>query len=364
MAVAHGFGQRERDPGAHPDHRGLVDAESFRDQIGGTEADTPDVASQPVGILAHDLHGIGAVGLEDAHRAGRADAVLVEEHHDLADPLLVRPGRGDPVGPLRTDPLDLAQTRRIGLDDVEHVRAEQPHHAPGISRTDTPDHAGAEIFFDAFDRRGGGDLQETRAELQPMGPVVGPFARGGVPFAGRNRRRMAHHSDETAVATGLDAQYAEAGLGVVEGDPLDEAGQHLEARGGGRTHWRPMPDMGLGAIHAGVIACHGPARRAVAGPVREDRMREPRSVSCRVKSGAGCPGLNHRAIDGGSVRPLRQHEEYPAAATAEAGCPRASKVGDGLAKTLKERTRFARRGAPNDQACDTRQAIVHDYTAT
>ena len=38
----------------------------------------PDVAGQPVGILAHDLHGIGAVGLEDAHRAGRANAMLVQ----------------------------------------------------------------------------------------------------------------------------------------------------------------------------------------------------------------------------------------------------------------------------------------------
>ena len=176
MAIAHGLGQRERDPGAHPDHRGLLDAESFRDQIGGTEADAPDVAGQPVGVLAHDLHGIGAVGLEDAHRAGRANVVLVQEHHDLADPLLVRPGRGDPVGPLRTDPLDLAQTRRTGLDDVEDVRAEQADHTRGIDRADAPDHAGAEIFFDAFHRRGGGGFQETHAELQPVRPVVGPFA--------------------------------------------------------------------------------------------------------------------------------------------------------------------------------------------
>ena len=176
MAIAHGLGQRERDPGAHPDHRGLLDAESFRDQIGGTEADASDVAGQPVGVLAQDLHGIGAVGLEDTHRAGRADAVLVQEHHDLADPLLVRPGRGDPVGPLRTDPLDLAQTRRTGLDDVEDVRAEQADHPRGIDRADAPDQAGAEIFFDAFHRRGGGGFQETHAELQPVRPVVGPFA--------------------------------------------------------------------------------------------------------------------------------------------------------------------------------------------
>ena len=152
MAVAHGLGQRERDPRAHPDHRGLLDAESFRDQIGGTEADAPDVTGQPVGILAHDLHGIGAVGLEDAHRAARADTVLVQEHHDLADHLLVRPGRGDPGRPGRSDTLDLAQTAGAGFDDVEHVCAEQLDHALGKDRADAPDHAGAEIFFDAFDR--------------------------------------------------------------------------------------------------------------------------------------------------------------------------------------------------------------------
>ena len=43
---------------------------------------------------------------------------------------------------------------------------------------------------------------------------------------------MAHRSDEIAVATGLETEHAEAGLGVVEGDPLDEAGQYLAARCG------------------------------------------------------------------------------------------------------------------------------------
>ena len=40
---------------------------------------------------------------------------------------------------------------------------------------------------------------------------------------------MAHRGDEIAVAAGLDTKHAEAGLGIVEGDPLDEAGQHLAA---------------------------------------------------------------------------------------------------------------------------------------
>ena len=40
---------------------------------------------------------------------------------------------------------------------------------------------------------------------------------------------MAHRGDEIAVAAGLDTEHAEAGLGVVEGDPLDEADQYLAA---------------------------------------------------------------------------------------------------------------------------------------
>ena len=39
-----------------------------------------------------------------------------------------------------------------------------------------------------------------------------------------------HQGNEIAVAAGLDTEHAEAGLGVVEGDPLDEAGQYLAAR--------------------------------------------------------------------------------------------------------------------------------------
>ena len=165
-------------------------------------------------------------------RTARAVPMPCWCRNTIADPLLVRPGRGDPVGPLRTDPRDFAQTRRTGLDDVEDVRAEQADQTRGIDRADAPDQAGAEIFFDAFHRRGGGGFQEPHAELPPVRPVVGPFAGGGDPFARRNHRGMAHRSDEIAVATGLETEHAEAGLGVVEGDPLDEAGQDLAARCG------------------------------------------------------------------------------------------------------------------------------------
>ena len=103
MALVHRLGQRVGYPGAHPDHRGLLDAELHRDRVGGLEADAADVARQPIGVLGHDLDGVGAVGLEDPHRPGGADAVAVQEDHDLPDDLLLGPGVGDALGANRAD---------------------------------------------------------------------------------------------------------------------------------------------------------------------------------------------------------------------------------------------------------------------
>jgi hypothetical protein len=60
--------------------------------------DAADVACQPVWVLAHDLHSIRAVGLEDTNRSGGTDPVAVQEDHDLANNLLLGPGIGDALG--------------------------------------------------------------------------------------------------------------------------------------------------------------------------------------------------------------------------------------------------------------------------
>jgi predicted DCC family thiol-disulfide oxidoreductase YuxK len=134
---------------------------------------------------------------------------------------------GDLGRALRADALHLAQPLRLGLDDVEDVLAEHLDHALGIDRPDAADHAGAEVLLDPLDRGGRRGLQEARLELQPVGAVVGPFAGGGDPFAGRDHRGVADRGDQIPVAAGLDAQDAEAVLRVVEGDPLDEPGEDL-----------------------------------------------------------------------------------------------------------------------------------------
>ena len=109
MALVHRLGQGEGDAGPGPDHRRLLDAEPRRDLVGGLEADAADVAGQPVGVLGDHLDRVGAVGLEDPHRPRGADAVAVQEQHDLADHLLLRPAPPDALGALGADAGHLAQ---------------------------------------------------------------------------------------------------------------------------------------------------------------------------------------------------------------------------------------------------------------
>ena len=151
MAFVHRFGQRIADARANPDHGRLRDAELHRDGVGGHETDAADVAREAVRVLRHHLHGIGAVGPEYPHRPRRADAVAVQEHHDLADHLLLGPGVGDPLRPHLADADHLAQPFRLGLDHVEDLLAERPDQLAGVDRADAPDHARAEILLDALD---------------------------------------------------------------------------------------------------------------------------------------------------------------------------------------------------------------------
>ena len=189
MPIVHGLGQRMADACTDPDHGRLVDAEPHRDGVGGLEADAADVAGQPIGILRHHLHRVGAVGLEDAHRARGPDPVAVQEHHDLAHRLLLGPGGGDPLRPHRADAVDLPQAFGARLDDVEHPLAECTDELLRIDRSDTPDHAGAEIPLDALGRGGRGGLQEPRPELRPVGAVVHPLAGCGESTPRRRPRR-------------------------------------------------------------------------------------------------------------------------------------------------------------------------------
>ena len=227
----HGLGQGIGDPGADPDHRRLLDAELHGDGVGGLEADAADVARQAIGVFGHDLDGIRAIGLEDAHGPGRADAMAVQEDHDLPHDLLFGPGIGDALGTDGADAGHLSQPIGLGLDDIEHLLAERLDHLLGIDRPDAADHPRAQVLLDAVDRRRRRGAHEARLELLAMGVIVDPVARCGDPFSGGDDGGVADDRDQVAMSARLDAENAEAVLGVVEGHPLDKARQHFLGRG-------------------------------------------------------------------------------------------------------------------------------------
>src|SRR6516162_3536275 len=114
------------------------------------------------GVIRHDLNGIGAIGLEDPHCPSGADGVAVQEDHDFAHGLLFRPSGENAGRTNRPDAIDLAQSIRGGLDDVENLLAEGAYQLLGVDRPHAADHAGREVSFDAVGRRRSRGAQEAR----------------------------------------------------------------------------------------------------------------------------------------------------------------------------------------------------------
>ena len=73
---------------------------------------TPQMSvGQAIRVRAHQLDGLVAVGLVDADGPGGADAVRLQEDHDVADGLLLLPALADLLDALRADALDLLAGR-------------------------------------------------------------------------------------------------------------------------------------------------------------------------------------------------------------------------------------------------------------
>ena len=234
VALAAGLQQGVVDAGPQANGGGRFDAEAGGDRVGGAKADAADVAGQAIGVLRHHLHRLVPIGLEDPHRPGGADTMAVQEHHDFAHHLLIGPGLGDAAGPHLADARHLPQPLGRLLDHREHLRPEGHHQLAGIDGANAADHAGAEVFLDALGGGGWGGAQKGGLELLAVLPAVHPGATHGDPFTGADLGGVAHHCHQITVPPGLDPQHAEAALGVVEGDPLNRAGQHFGGLAGGR----------------------------------------------------------------------------------------------------------------------------------
>ena len=79
------------DAGHHAGQSVMRQTKAHGQRIGGAEADAVDVTFQRIRILADDLLGFLAILLIDFGGEARRDIVTLQENHDLADILLLRP---------------------------------------------------------------------------------------------------------------------------------------------------------------------------------------------------------------------------------------------------------------------------------
>ena len=219
------------------------DPDGLGDLVGRLEADAPDLAGQAVRLLGDDRAAVVAELLVDPHRQRGRDAVALERRHHLADVALLGPGGGDPTGPDRADARHLGQAARVVVDDLEGGLAEGVHDPPGVDRADALDQAAAEVLLHALERGRQGRAVVGRLELPAVLGVVPPPAAGDDRLAGRQVGQRADHRDQPVVAArrlglrlgplGREPRDGEAVLGVLVGDPLDDAAQLAERRRGG-----------------------------------------------------------------------------------------------------------------------------------
>jgi hypothetical protein len=160
-----------------PHDRVVRDADLLGDLVGGLEADAVDVLCQAVWVGLDLLDRALAVGLVNPHRPAGADAVGVQEDHDLADDFLLRPGFIDALAALGADASYVLQPGGLLLDDVENLLAELLHELLGVYRANALDHAAAQILLDALLRRRCGAVEHVGAELEAklfvLDPVLG-----------------------------------------------------------------------------------------------------------------------------------------------------------------------------------------------
>lgn len=223
------------------------EAEGLGDFVGGFESYAEDVAGEAVGVGLDDLEGFGGVGFVDFDGEVGADAVPMEEEHDVFDLFLLEPGGFDLGGAFGADVGDFAQAVGVVFDDVEGVRAEGGDDAVGEFGADAFDEAGAEVAADGVYGGGEGLFADFDLELVAVFGVVGVGALEFEVFARGQFREVADEGDQAfavyavrgecgAAAVRFEPDDAVAVFGVVVGDALDGAGEGVHGRNGTRMN--------------------------------------------------------------------------------------------------------------------------------
>ena len=266
VAVVRGLLQHIEQPGLDAQGVILGKAQLAGRGVGRHEADAPDVHGQAVGVLAHHVEGLAAVGAVDAHGIGGRDAVGLQKEQQIADAPVLGPAFLDLLETLLAHALDLEQAFGLFVQHADGVRAEGGHDASGHLLAHALDEAGGQIQPYAF--AGGGQhlLGHVEGQLAAEARVVDPAAADlqldahlrvdHVAHAGHGI--AAHRAAGRALDLGLhgqgsvgqQAQHGITVLFVVEDHTLQRAGEF----------------HGIGIAQQGKIVGHGgPDERFLGG---------------------------------------------------------------------------------------------------
>ncbi|OPZ80633.1 MAG: hypothetical protein BWY76_03304 [bacterium ADurb.Bin429] len=159
--------------------------------------------------------------------------MALQEEHDVAHLVLLRPGLYDIGGFLRADARHLQQALGVFFDNVQRLQPEGAHELRRRLRPDASDGAAAQVLFHAVQRGRFQDLIAHHAQLRAVLPVR-------LPLAPHLKRLARHRVDEVAehrhpLAPHFQPRDDEAVLRVLIGDGLQHplhAGERLLPRNG------------------------------------------------------------------------------------------------------------------------------------
>ena len=236
-----------------PGRRVARHAERGGQPVGRQEADSPDVEGEPVGVLAHARDRRRAVTLVDARRERGRDAVALQEDHHLAHLTLGVPGGMDRARPHLPDAGDLADARRIAVEDLQRLDAEALDDPPGELGADPLDEAGAEIAPEAVYRLRGhlGVAQDAELIAEPGGGLETPRHAQHRPR--RHADQAADHGDDLVATVEPQARDRERAVAARVDDALDGPLQRLLGRVGAGPRARaaaPRAAAPIEQVHA------------------------------------------------------------------------------------------------------------------
>jgi len=194
--------QRVPDARLQPMDRVFGDAQPGRNTVGGLEPDAGDVLGEPIRVLLHESDGVFAVLPVNLRGMRAADAVALQENHDVAHALLRRPRVLDAFGAFGPDAVHFPEPGREVVDDLERLFAESLNDAVGKRFPDALDQSAAEVLLDADDGPRQHAFEFLDGELAAELFVRGPAALGADGFAHVECGEVADDGDGLGPAPG------------------------------------------------------------------------------------------------------------------------------------------------------------------